>query len=480
MKKQQIIIGEKIKAILLPENGKKVLSFVYQEKTKDHIDLVITWTNHDCFLSSKKLLFDLEVKVECVKGYDVCLISLSQITRQAIGKIISYYKQNCREEKIHDSRIQEILEKIEIAQKSNDDNHHLIIKASKKLQPEFAENNEVDLEQTERILFPEAEAAAEVKQEIGKEEFSPNPKTSVSKKVKKKEKSILIKGKKKQKFLLSSFFSRLVTFEKDLDSPTMENFSKLFTFEIKGNLQVVFCRDDFVAINFEKAAIWYVGNNYNIPPVITRDGNKITIDFSSSEKNKKEERTTNGSFCFTPNEGSTVGDMIKRLHRINYLTRPTVEKVGNYFKVKYPSTRGILSINESIVNMGWNSKVESNFLLIFTCLTTPNSKDELVVLVEKQSHQEPILVAKVSEIVSVSNDKAISSPVDFTMVKNEYFVFKNKEEVLEKLKRIYTDPVLYAELSEETKNDIFEVLEEDWRRNHIEEYAKALLEFLKK
>jgi hypothetical protein len=456
MKKQQVIIGERIKSILLPENGKKITLFKYQEKIEDHIDLIVNFTNHECFLNSKTLMSDLEIKIECIRDHDIFLVSLSQITKPTVGKIISYYKQNCREEKISESRIKEILEKLELSKNSSKD-----LSAMKNVDTSPEVKTEVVVDKIKQTSTP-----------IEKVEVKPVFKPTKIKKVSKTKKE-----KKGPKYLLNKFFAYLILFEEGLDSPTMTHLSKFFTWETDGDLQILICRDDLLAINFEIAIRWHIENNYKVGPAINLEGNKITVDYSSPQNHEREKKVSTRSYCLPPNEKSTVGDMEERLHRVYHLPKPVVEKIDQYFKVKYTKKRLAKHIHTIISGMGWKSKVEDNILIIFTEPLPHEAIEEL----NTNPVVSDVIVEKVEKLSSIHTSRDdFDLKIHPIVNENHFFVINSKEEALAELEKLYYDPNLLTELSEETKNDIHFVLMENWKKEHPEEYARALLNFLKK
>lgn len=477
MKKQQIIIGEKIKAILNQENGKKLVSFRYQEKTEDHVDLICTWINHEFFLSSKTLLADLEIKIECVKGHDICLISLSQITKHAVGQIISYYKQNCRDERISDNYVQEILEKLELSKNSNKS-----LSEISEVLPEIVEQPE------ETIIFPKEQIEPTIKAEIITPPVEPvaKPAEPISKPTDSKPG----RGRKKSKLLLSNFFLNLCTYEKGFDSPTIKvPLSKYLNWEHDGDLQILLCHDEFVASSLEMAGRWHLGNNFTIGPKITRKWCEITLDCSNPETFIRHKKVTTRSFCLPPNEGSTLRDMEERLHRVYYVSKPVVQKMASNFLVKYPKRRLAKSIYEVMVKMGWEVGIEDNILIVHPIRNSSSTENEEKVATAIAKEFVSSVAAPVIEPAITNDTEEVPVPKttvdDFDLQihpvvsANCFFVINSKEEALTELKRLYYDPILYSGLSEKTKNDAFYFLAEDWRKNNTEEYARVLLDFLK-
>lgn len=95
----QVIIAEKLKAILIKLNGKPSMSFKYQEKTDEHVDLVVTWNNQErCKTSKTFISLELGISVLDIKGADAYLISLRDIIQSpSHHKIAEYYKKNVME-----------------------------------------------------------------------------------------------------------------------------------------------------------------------------------------------------------------------------------------------------------------------------------------------------------------------------------------------------------------------------------------------
>jgi len=313
----------------------------------------------------------------------------------------------------------------------------------------------------------------------------------VSKTTRKIKKSTM-KEKKESKFLLKSFFSHLLDFEANMEVPVLQNLPELFILEADDKVKHLTCRDDIIASKLEIAISWHLNRTYKVAPVVVRDGGKITIDYSLSQKSGKERMITNRSYCLAPIEQTTISDMKKRLHRVYFSAKPIVEKTDGYFCIKYQSNRVeqvTKTVNTIISEMGWRSKIEDGNLLVFPGSVPIKEKIEIIEPAKNTETIEPVVTPVVSGQESIPRVEALP-PLQVSIDDigqntgsatnvNHFFVINNKEEGLAKLKKYYNDPILYSSLTEETKNDIFLVLAEDWEREHPEEYARALLDFLK-
>ncbi len=183
---------------------------------------------------------------------------------------------------------------------------------------------------------------------------------------------------------------------------------------------------------------------------------------------------TTRSYCLAPNEFSTVGDIEERLHRVYHLPKPVIKKIGDYFKVEYKKKPLAKYVHNIINAMGWKSKVKDNILTVFTGLLPNETTRDIEIT--------PVVDDKTENTLSpVHTDRDVFD-LSIHSVVNEspFFIINSKEEALIELKKLYFDPQLSTELSEETKNDIHFVLQENWKKTHPEEYAIALLDFLKK
>jgi len=82
----QVIIGEKLKAILLKDNGKNRISFSYCEKEEEHIGLKMAWTSDTYFSASKTFLSLHFPKLLIGEGkmMNSIIVSLHQITHSSV------------------------------------------------------------------------------------------------------------------------------------------------------------------------------------------------------------------------------------------------------------------------------------------------------------------------------------------------------------------------------------------------------------
>lgn len=448
LREGQVVIGEKLKSILMNDFGKKSISSKYNINTTSNIDMVVTFMNNDSYQRSKFFLSsELGInisKIEELKDKYVCIISLKQVVNISGKKVKIYYQQRFGS-KLSAGHIQEILDKLERAQPAVEHNE------------EFEDSEEV-----EQTLKPELVPVVK----------EPPPEVQ-----KIKEKTIFVKDNKKTKFVFGMFIHRVVKFEENLDSPILEKVTQIFNFGINGNIQTIHCKDKLVFYYLGKAISWYITNNYSVLPAVFFQENKIIVDFSSSEKNGRGDRVTSGSFCLPPNEGTTMKDMERRLHRISYLTKPVIKKLHDYFKVEYPSLRVAKNIHSIVSKMGWKSKIDDNNLYIFIDSLLYNIK-------EGEIKNSPAPVEEVILPFETKQDKFDFKiyPINGnTLIEDEFLKFSgSREDEIDELRKLYEDPELSALLTTETKNDIFEVLQTDWRRRHPEEYARALLSLIKK
>jgi hypothetical protein len=241
-----------------------------------------------------------------------------------------------------------------------------------------------------------------------------------------------------------------------------EKLSPDFSCKKIGNLYEVLCSNKQVADSVEKILNWRI-NDSNL---VVRNDNTFIVDYIG---NKKENRRS--TFCFPPIFGKNqepeqvVDDIKKRLMKINLNSRPIISflKEGE-FLVTYVKSVIAPKIYSIILSMGWNVKENNaNSFYIYS-----DRNDQSTLPEEQVNHNVPY---------TSRDDFDLNIPM--SPGANHLFNL-SKDGALLELKRIYKDPELSANLSDETKNDIHFLLEEEWKKQNTEEYARVLLDILKK
>jgi hypothetical protein len=461
----QVTIAQKLTAILIKLNGKPSMSFKYQQKTDEHVDLVVTWNNPERCKTSKTFLFsELGVSVLDINEVDTYLISLRDVVRSpSHHKIAEYYKKNCNGEIVSESHVKEILEKLKI----ND-----------------VEKNPPTIPEKGNEINP-----------IIIEQVPPTAKENIPK-----------RKRKESKFLLNNFFLHLYAFEEGFDSPVIKlPLPKLLNWEEKEGLQILSCDNEAVASSLETAGRWHVENNFQIGPRITRDGNKIIVNCSHPEAFIKQKKVTTRSFCLAPNEGSTIRDITGRLHRVYFLSEPVVTEMASNFMVKYPKIRLAKSIYEIVLKMGWDVGVEDKSLIIYITPKIPSEVDGKVSVAIAKEFVSSVVTPVVEPVTDIPEEVSphttreefelkiptIAARENYSVASNNndsihltaetlFVITGTKEEVLAEITNRYHDKEFYDLLSDETKNRAYFVSEEYRKKANAEDYMKALLDYVQK
>jgi hypothetical protein len=240
-----------------------------------------------------------------------------------------------------------------------------------------------------------------------------------------------------------------------------EKLSPDFSCKKTDNLYEVFCKNKQVADSVEKILNWRINPNF-----VIRSENTFIVDYVGGKKDNRR-----STFCFPPIFGKNqepeqvVDDIKKRLMKINLNSRPVVSfsKEGE-FLVTYVKSVIAPKIYSIIISMGWNVKENNkNSFYVY-----PDCNDQSTPTEGRVNHNVPNLSRDDFDLRIPTSQGA-----------NPLFNISKNDAMLE-LERIYQDPVFYGDLSEETKNEIRLLVEENWKMEHPEEYARILLDILKK
>jgi hypothetical protein len=177
-----------------------------------------------------------------------------------------------------------------------------------------------------------------------------------------------------------------------------------------------------------------------------------------------------GSFCFAPNEGSTISDLGKRVHQVYYSVKEKVEELAGYFKIAFASEIGARNFHSKINAMGWKSKLDGSVLIIFKDHGQVLSEGPIIPAVSETSQQKSNQEVKPQEINTMNIQPEAS--FDFSCKFSG-----SKEDAIGALYEIHKSSS-FITFSDKNQKRITNVLKKDWIEKHPEEYALTILEFL--
>ena len=338
---------------------------------------------------------------------------------------------------------------------------------------------------------------------------------------------------------VSTFLNGIFEFEngflpegEKIDLKKLFNFSK----ERDESLQNIICKDEDTAIKIEQALQWLIdGNN---PNIIGRTKAEIVVIYSELPTNLSRNHP-GVNYCFPPSYVSYPMEINLRLKRIKSTLSPNEVIKGEdkgSFIVRYNRVRTASKIFEIINEMNWTSWTDnSGGLHIHTYFKNPpmieqSSSTESTVSEPETAEDNIPSLSEIEVVLTSTNDSIEELPIleyptperveavasilkevilgdfekpdilaargtesclalelpGFSLDEPEVMTVGhllplpgNRKQVFFELNKLFLNKELFAKLSPETQDKVFEKLNHEFQYGNTEFYALFLMELLK-